>query len=206
MSSAATVPANKISGVAPRIAKDPGAFDGTEVRALRKARELSLNDLAAQTDLSVGYLSQIERNISTPSVKALAAIAGALGVTVAWFFSGGHAGPPQEKGLVVRKNNRRRIIFREGFVDYLLSPTLDGELEIILTHFRAGADTGEKYSHRGEEAGMVLKGRLEVQVGDDHFVLEQGDSFSFASTNPHRYKNVFDGETIVMYAITPPSY
>jgi quercetin dioxygenase-like cupin family protein len=106
----------------------------------------------------------------------------------------------------VRKANRRRIIFREGFVDYLLSPNLEGDLELLLTHFRPGADTGEPYTHRGEEGGMVLKGRLEVTVGERVFVLEEGDSFNFPSTEPHRYNNVFDGETIVMYAVTPPTY
>lgn len=183
-----------------------GELDGSEVRALRKARGLSLNALASEAGLSVGYLSQIERGISHPSLKALGAIARALGVTVGWFFSGGNAGPAEEKGFVVRKQNRRRIIFREGFVDYLLSPNLEGELEFILTHFSPGASTGEQYSHRGEEGGMVLEGRLEITVGDQSFVLEAGDSFNFASTKPHRYRNVYDGETVVVYGITPPTY
>jgi len=185
---------------------EAGEFDGGEVRALRKARALSLSELAAQTDLSVGYLSQIERDISIPSLKALSAIAAALGVTVGWFFGGGNVGPADEKGFVVRKENRRRIIFREGFVDYLLSPNLEGNLEFVLTHFTPGASTGDPYTHRGEEGGMVLEGRLEITVGDRSFVLEQGDSFNFDSTEPHRYRNIHDGETVVMYAITPPTY
>jgi transcriptional regulator with XRE-family HTH domain len=185
---------------------DPGEFSGAEVRALRKARSLSLASLSERTDLSISYLSQIERDISTPSVKALSAIARALGVTVGWFFGGGHSGPPEERGIVVRRDNRRRMVFPEGYVDYLLSPNLEGSLEFILTHFRAGASTGDPYTHRGEEGGMVLKGRLEVTVGDEVFVLDEGDSFCFQSTKPHRYRNAFDGETIVMYAVTPPTY
>ncbi|MCB1749611.1 MAG: cupin domain-containing protein [Gammaproteobacteria bacterium] len=184
----------------------PAEFDGHEVRALRKARRFSLAVLAARTGLSVGYLSQVERNQSTPSVKALSAIARALDVTVGWFFSGGAAGPGEEKGLVVRRDNRRRIIFRDGFVDYLLSPGLDGALELLISHFKPGATTGEPYTHRGEEAGLVLKGRLEITVGERCVVLEEGDSFTFASTEPHGYRNLDDGETIVVYAITPPSY
>lgn len=184
----------------------PAEFDGNEVRALRKVREMSLVTLAERCGLSVGYLSQIERNLSTPSVKALSVIAQSLGVTVSWFFSGGAAGPSNEKGVVVRSSNRRRLDFRDGFVDYLLSPTLEGSLELILSHFTPGATTGEPYSHRGEEAGLVLKGRLEVTVGERRFVLEAGDSFTFASTEPHSYCNLDDGETVVVYAVTPPSY
>jgi transcriptional regulator with XRE-family HTH domain len=187
-------------------ASDAATFDGAEVRGLRKARQMPLAELARLTGLSVGYLSQVERNRSTPSVKALSAVANALGVTVGWFFSGGGAGPREEKGIVVRRDNRRRIIFREGFVDYLLSPGLDCAIELLISHFKPGATTGEPYSHRGEEAGLVLKGRLEVTVGERSFVLEEGDSFDFQSNEPHGYRNLADGETVVVYAITPPSY
>ncbi len=185
---------------------DPGEFDGAEIRALRKARSMALTQLAERADLSIGYLSQIERNISIPSVKALGAIARALGVTIGWFFSGGHAGPAEEKGIVQRKRNRRRISFRDGFVDYLLSPDLEGNLELILTHFSPGASTGDPYTHRGEEGGMVLKGRLEITIGERTFILEEGDSFRFPSTESHRYRNVFDGETVLIAALTPPTY
>lgn len=185
---------------------DTGQLDGSEIRALRKARSLSLHELAIQAGLSVGYLSQIERGISCPSLKALGAIARALGVNVGWFFSGGNSGPAAEKGFVVRKANRRRIIFREGFIDYLLSPNLEGQLEFILSHFSPGASTGEKYTHRGEEGGLVLEGRLEITIGEQSFILEAGDSFNFNSTEPHRYRNIHDGETVVVYGITPPTY
>lgn len=181
-------------------------FDGAEIRALRKARQLGLTALAERTGLSVGYLSQIERNLATPSVKALTAIAAALGVTVGWFFSGGHAGPQDERGVIVRRDNRRRMIFRDDFVDYLLSPGLEGAIELLISHFKPGATTGEPYTHRGEEAGLVLQGRLEITVGSRRFVLEAGDSFAFASSEPHGYRNLDDGETVVVYAITPPSY
>lgn len=186
-------------------AGQPG-FDGSEIRTLRKVRRMSLTEFSEKVGLSVGYLSQIERNISVPSVKALTAIARALDVTVGWFFSGGRAGPSDEKGFVVRRDNRRRIIFRDGFVDYLLSPSLDGKLELVLTHFKSGASTGEPFTHLGEEGGMVLQGRLEITAGDRQFIIEEGDSFTFSSTAPHAYRNVYDGETIVMYALTPPTY
>jgi len=116
-------------------------FDGGKIRILRKVCEMSLVKLSAKSELSVGYLSQIERNISIPSLRALRKISHALGVTVGWFFNGGNAGPGDEKGFVVRKGNRRRIMFRDGFVDYLLSPSLDGALGLMLSHFDPGATT-----------------------------------------------------------------
>ena len=75
---------------------------GAEVRALRKARNLTLSRLAAASGLSVGYLSMVEREKAMPSIKALMSIAHALGVTISWFFDA-DAVSPQERGLVVRR-------------------------------------------------------------------------------------------------------
>lgn len=183
-------------------------FSGAEVRSLRKARSVTLTELSIASGLSVGYLSQIERNVSTPSVKALADLSRALGVTVGWFFNEGRQGPKEERGLVVRKANRRKLGYGDlGGTDYLLTPGLDGQLELLLTKIQPGGSCGdEPYTHRGEEAGLVLSGRLEMWIGDKHFFLEEGDSFNFASTVPHRYRNACDRETVIVWAITPPSY
>lgn len=180
---------------------------GGEVRSLRKARDLTLTELSRTSGLSVGYLSQIERNLSTPSVRALTELSRALGVTIGWFFNDGNRGPEDERGFVVRKANRRKLGTGDlGGVDYLLTPNLDGQLELLLTKIQPGGSGNEPYTHRGEEAGLVLSGRLEMWVGKRHFILEQGDSFNFPSTLPHRYRNPCDRETVIVWAITPPSY
>lgn len=188
--------------------EDLPLFSGDEVRSLRKARNITLTELSTASGLSVGYLSQIERNISTPSVKALTDLSRALGVTVSWFFNDGRQGPEDERGLVVREANRRKLGYGDlGGTDYLLTPSLDGQLELLLTKIQPGGSCGdEPYTHRGEEAGLVLTGRLEMWVGDRHFILEEGDSFNFPSTTPHRYRNACDRETVIVWAITPPSY
>ncbi|MEM1302435.1 MAG: cupin domain-containing protein, partial [Pseudomonadota bacterium] len=64
----------------------------------------------------------------------------------------------------------------------------------------------EPYTHKGEEAGIVLQGELELQIGDQVFLLKSGDSFGFPSAIPHRYGNPGDVETIVIWAVTPPTY
>jgi len=187
---------------------DAPLFSGEEVRSLRKARNITLIELSKASGLSVGYLSQIERNVSTPSVKALTDLSRALGVTVSWFFKDGHQGPEDEQGFIVRKANRRKLGYGDLVgADYLLTPNLDGQLELLLSKIKPGGSSGdEPYVHRGEEAGLILSGRLEMWVGERHFILEEGDSFNFASTTPHRYRNACDRETVIVWAITPPSY
>ncbi|MFZ5676535.1 MAG: helix-turn-helix domain-containing protein [Pseudomonadota bacterium] len=180
---------------------------GREIRDLRKARRITIKALSERTGLSVGYLSEIERGLAFPNVKALHDIAAALGVTIGWFFHKAEAKEPEEHSLLVRAANRRRVSFSSGITDELLSPHLRGELELLLSRFPPGATSGvEPYSHKGEEAGIVLSGTLEIWVGDKHLVLREGDSFGFDSTRPHRYRNPGDRETVVIWAITPPSY
>jgi len=179
---------------------------GAEIRGLRKARNLTLSQLAAASGLSVGYLSMVERQQAMPSIKSLLSIAHALGVTIGWFFEADTV-RPHEHGLIVRRSRRRRIDFSAGIVDELLSPSLKGELELVLCRLAPGATSGEEpYSHAGEEAGVVVRGRLELWVDGQSVVLETGDSFGFESTRPHRYRNPGSEETEIVWAITPPSY
>jgi len=182
-------------------------FVGGKIRELRKAREVTLAKLASQTGLSVGYLSQVERNLSSPSIKALHDISRALGVSISWFFES--AGPElaEERGIIVRAHRRRKLTFSSGIIDELLSPSLSGDLELLYSHFTPGSSSGDQpYTHRGEEAGVVIAGELELWLDDRHFRLNAGDSFGFPSTTPHRYRNPGRQEAVVIWAITPPSY
>jgi transcriptional regulator with XRE-family HTH domain len=179
---------------------------GREIRGLRKARNFTLADLAERSKLSIGYLSLLERNLSTPSINSLHAISRALGVTVSWFF---HADDnhTDEQEYVVRRTRRRRLDYAPGIVDELLSPSLSGALEMLRSVFPPGSSSGEAtYTHNGEEAGFVVRGKLELWVDGKVFILEAGDSFGFSSSLPHRYRNPGRDETEVIWAMTPPSF
>ena len=190
----------------PASAAEPVRRLGREIRGLRKARGYTLAVLAAKTSLSVGYLSLLERDLSTPSINALHAISRALGVTISWFFDAGEI-PPGERDYVVRRTRRRRLDFSDGIVDELLSPSLDRQLELLASRFPPGSSSGAApYTHQGEEAGVVIRGKLELWVEGKVFLLEAGDSFGFPSTLAHRYRNPDTEEAEVIWAITPPSY
>ncbi|HCX87389.1 MAG TPA: Cro/Cl family transcriptional regulator [Gammaproteobacteria bacterium] len=180
---------------------------GGEIRDLRKARDLTLAELGQLTELSQGYLSQIERGISNPSVKALYSISQALGVTVSWFFSPVSAGDNGLQDIVVRANQRRHLKFNSGITDELLSPNLRRKIELLRCIFPPGTTSGsEPFSHQGEQAGIVISGQLRLWVDDREVVLEAGDSFAFENDKPHWYDNPSDEVTVVIWVITPPSY
>jgi transcriptional regulator with XRE-family HTH domain len=180
---------------------------GREIRQLRKARDTTITELSAATGLSPGYLSQVERGKSNPSVKALHSISRALGVTISWFFPPANEDDDGLHDIVVRAENRRTLHFASNISDELLSPNLGGQIELLRCIFGPRSESGpDPYSHRGEEAGIVISGTLHLWVGDKHIVLEEGDSFAFKSEQPHRYANPTDTETVVIWSITPPSY
>lgn len=180
---------------------------GGQIRELRKIKNFTLQHVAAEAGISVGYLSQIERNQSKLPIGVLKKISDVLGVHMNWFFQATSNAPPEERELIVRKGNRRRLTFtRLGIAEELLSPNLAGPLEVLLSTIEPGADSGD-YSHDGVEAGLVLSGTLDLWIAGQFFKLEEGDSFSFKSTEVHRCANPDKKvPTKVVWIITPPHY
>jgi len=188
---------------------DVGQAVGAQLRRLRLEQGLSLQEVARGAGFSVGYLSQVERGLSPLSIKALQDLGGLLGKPIGWFFRDDRPRRRKaESDTIVRDGSRKRIEHMGlGIVDHLLSPHLAGKLEFLLSEFAPGASSGgEPYSHEGEECGLLLQGQLELWVGERRFLLRRGDSFAFPSTRPHRYRNPGRGKTVVVWAITPPSF
>lgn len=181
---------------------------GHQVRDLRRAKGVTLAELAARIERSVGWLSQIERGLSEVTIAALHQIAAALEVQVAWFFGHGAAPPAAELGLVLRQRHRRTLDFHgSGVHEEILSPNLSGQLLLVESTFAPGASTGDRdRERRGEEAGLVLSGSLELKVEGQLLRLEAGDSFAFTRRGPHRCHNPGTVPAVVLWVITPPSY
>ncbi len=181
---------------------------GHQIRDLRLAKGITIPRLAARIDRSVGWISQIERGKSAVTISALHQIAEALEVQVSWFFATGSAPAADELGIVLRKRNRRKLDFQgSGVHEEMLSPRLSGQLLLVETTFAPGASTGDRdRERRGEEAGLVISGTLELHVEGQVFKLEAGDSFSFTRRGPHRCHNPEREPAVVLWVITPPSY
>ncbi len=190
---------------------DPIGQLGDELRSLRKAHGLTLKDLAEASGKSISFISKIERGLARPSITALQDIAEAMNVPIGWFFQTDGPVPADEKPYVVRADRRRRLTYSGvastdymGFEDHLLSANLDGELAMGISRYEPGGTAGDDlYSHRGEEAGLILEGEIELTIDTDVFVLKPGDSFSFASNIPHTYRNRGQVPAVIVWANTP---
>ncbi|NWE77826.1 cupin domain-containing protein [Pseudomonas yamanorum] len=181
-------------------------FLGTRIRSLRKRRGMTLAELANLSELTAGYISQLERNLAYPSIPALFNIARSLAVTIQWFFASEANTNPEDDGVVVRNNSRLSVHYEDGIVDQLLTPSPNRQLEMLHSRFPPGTYSQQSYSHEGEEAGYLLSGSFELWVGERYFQLNEGDSFSFSSQEQHRYGNPGDVDAVVIWVITPPTF
>jgi transcriptional regulator with XRE-family HTH domain len=165
---------------------------GQRLRDLRRQANLSLETVAARSALSVGFLSQVERGLSSPSLRVLATLADVLGVGIAALFGNNNANPQGSQGIVTRAIERSELkLWRTGVSKQLLHPTgADGKLTLFMVHLEPGGSTGDElYTHDGEEAGLVLEGTMTLTVDAETWTLKTGDSFRFASRRPHRFGN-----------------
>ena len=165
---------------------------GRRIRDLRRGHKLSLETIADRTDLSIGFLSQIERGLSSPSLRVLATLADVLGVGIAALFGASPSADGTSDQVVTRALQRPELkLWRTGVSKQLLSPaSADNKLNLFLVHLEPGGSTGDElYTHDGEEAGLVLEGEMMLTVGSETWSLKTGDSFRFASRRPHRFSN-----------------
>ena len=177
---------------------------GADLRALRKARGLTLIDLAEVLNRSVGWLSQVERDLSVPTISDLQELAAVLDVSVS---SLAHTGSvPVEEGLNVRADARRPIRPRiPGLVETLLSPDLTDDYEVLHSVFAPGAQIAENVIRETTEIIYVIKGRLDVWINDTPFRLGLGDSFRLRG-DPYRWANPYDDPCETVWIISPPVY
>jgi transcriptional regulator with XRE-family HTH domain len=176
-----------------------------DIRALRKARGLTLAETALRLGRSIGWMSQVERGISAPSIEDMRRIAELFGVSLSLFFA--HEVPDEaERGIVVRAGRRRSLGTSEtGLVEELLSPDLGGSFELLRSVFAPGAALEKAARRETEEAGYVVSGRFDLEVDGVWHRLGEGDSFRFRE-KPFRWRNPGTEPAVVIWAVSPPVY
>ncbi|MDX8538113.1 XRE family transcriptional regulator [Mesorhizobium sp. M4B.F.Ca.ET.215.01.1.1] len=176
-----------------------------DIRALRKARGLTLAEIGLKLGRSVGWVSQVERGLSVPSLGDLRAFAELFGVPLSLFF--GHDVPSEkERGVVVRAGSRRSLGTSEsGLVEELLSPDLGGSFEMLRSVFAPGAELKTEARRPTEEAGYVVSGVFEIEIAGVWHRLGEGDSFRFEG-KPFRWRNPGAEPAVVIWVVSPPVY
>ncbi|CAB3628097.1 MAG: helix-turn-helix domain-containing protein [Achromobacter sp.] len=178
---------------------------GQQLRQLRKQHGRSLADVAQACAMSVGLLSQIERGLSSASVKTLHQLAREFGVSVNALLRNAEHTEGEDGGRVARAGTHRYIDLREkGIVKEMYTPPACRSMDLCRATIEPGGSTGNELfvTGQGEQIGVVLKGTLELWVGDRVVLLKEGDSFCYASSTPRRWRNPGLQATEVIWAIS----
>ena len=174
---------------------------GKKLKELRLQNDLTLGDLASRSELTKGFLSQVERNLTMPSIATLEDILEALGTNLSEFF---HEEPESQ---IVFSTQDFFVDEQEDYsIEWVIPNAQKNKMEPILVEMAPGGETVEEDPHEGEEFGYVLSGTVKIVVGDCVERVRKDESFYFQPTAPHRLVNA--GKTVckVIWVSTPPSF
>jgi transcriptional regulator with XRE-family HTH domain len=173
------------------------------IRDLRAARKLSLRGLADLSGTSASFLSQLERGLTGASTSTLNQLASALGISIADLFEQRSAAVHR----VLKRSQRPALPPAHGCRKTLLSAPPVRDIEVYIGEFEIGGSTGpDLYAHgRAHEMVAVLRGIVEVGLGQERYVLEEGDSIEYSTDTPHRTVNIGNGRAEIMWIIAPPT-
>lgn len=181
-----------------------GSSVGADIRALRKGRGLTLEALADEIGKSVGFLSQVERGISTPSIADLRSLAQLFDIPLS-FFLAPQASDPDEAGLIQRKADRRMIGEEGDLTEELLSPDLSGSFEMLRSSFAPHSKSQGIVSRPTEESGFIISGVFDLCINGTWHHLKTGDSFRFKDADM-QWSNPSDEVCVILWVIAPPVY
>ena len=178
---------------------------GADIRALRKVRGLTLSGMAQALGRSVGWLSQVERDLSAPTTQDLRRFSDVLDVPVTMLMTNQPANDA-ETGFVVRKNARRPVSAgKAGLVEELLSPDLTDDFEVVHSTFEANAKITEAVTRPTQELAYLVSGRMTVEIDGQEFDIRTGDSFRIRG-EAFRWSNPHDEPAVAIWVIAPPVY
>lgn len=179
---------------------------GQRLQSIRTLKGLSQRELAKRAGVTNSTISMIEKNSVSPSVSSLKKVLSGIPMSLVEFFS-----------LESEQENTAQVVYRADELTDLSSGAVTMKLvgrghpsraiSFLDETYPVGADTGEEMLiHDGEEAGLVVSGRLELTVDNEIYILENGDSYYFESTKPHRFRNPFEEPARLISATTPANF
>lgn len=168
---------------------------GSKIRTIRNRKKITIARMCEETGLSKGFISNVENNNTSPSINTLQTIAAFLKVPLPYLLL-----EKDEHMTVIRKNDREVSTSNKNdlVVEHLASRR---GLSVRLVDLPPGASTGHENAHEGEECHLVLKGKILAEQGEDSYILDEGDTFSWCASVPHYVKNIGDEIAKVLIAV-----
>ena len=176
---------------------------GSKIKQLRQKLALTQEELANRAELSKGFISQVERDLTSPSISTLIDILECLGTNLKDFFN-----ETSDEKIVYTPTD----IFITDYedlgckIEWLITSAQKNKLEPIMLRLNPGGQSYNDDPHEGEEFGHVLSGSIALVIGNRNYRVKKGSSFYFKPSSPHYIKNVGKTSACVLWISTPPSF
>jgi len=174
---------------------------GRKIKQYRLQLDLTQEELAQRTELTKGYISQLENDLCSPSIATLQDILNILGVSLQEFFT-----EPKEEKIVYTSNDYFVSKNADGFNTWLIPNSQRKEMEPIILTLPTGGSCEERLPFEGEEFGYVLVGKAEIITLNKRFTINAGDSFSIDGKKQHTLCNAGKGECKILWITTPSNF
>ncbi len=174
---------------------------GAKLREMRLQKNLTQEELADRCELTKGYISQLENDVTSPSIATLVDILNALGSDLGHFF---------------REESEEKIVFSQaeyiekqsdGMIwNWVIPNAQKNMMEPVLVELEAGASTSVDFPHEGEEFGYVLEGRIAVVTAEKQYPAKKGESFYYRADREHYIVNRGKTRARFLWISTPPNF
>ncbi len=176
---------------------------GSKIRDLRDRYGLTQQELADRVELTKGFISQLENDLTDPSLVTLIDIARCLGVSPAVFFEE----ESKEKVVYGKEDYITKTDDENGCsMRWLISDAQDCMMEPVRMELEVGGRTPLDKSHEGEEFGYVLQGSIVLELGKQELKVGKGESFYFVANKRHAIRNNSQTKAVILWISTPPSF
>lgn len=175
---------------------------GEKIKDLRLSFELTQEELADRCELTKGYISQIENDLTSPSIATLIDILSALGTDLKEFFSETES----EEKISFNKNEFIEKVTDEFTLNWLVPNAQKNAMEPVHMMLNPGQSFDEDFPHDGEEFGYVLKGEILLIIGKRKIKVKKGESFYFTANKVHQIINKASTPAEFIWVSSPPSF
>lgn len=174
---------------------------GEKIRALRLKNQLTLEELANRCELSKGFLSQVERDLTSPSIATLEDILEALGSDLSEFFA-----KEKQKQVVFTSDDFFELEKEDRKILWIVPNAQKNHMEPILLTLPVGGTSQHMEIHEGEEFGYVLSGKVDLVIKKKQYSLKQGETFYIDGSKEHYLKNTGQEQARVIWVCDPPVF
>ena len=177
---------------------------GIRIKRIRLENGLTQEELANRCELTKGFISQIENNLTSPSISTLDDILEVLGTSLGEFFTDS----TEEDAYVYTKEDFYLKVDDElnHSIKWIVPNAQKYEMEPIILELRPGGTSHIDEPHSGEEFGYVLEGSIILRVGKKRYICNKGDSFYYMANKHHFLENTSDKEAKILWVSTPPMF